>query len=354
MVVNSDKFNSGKPNIELWDLNLQKVVKRWDLTKSYKELIKLGEYEGNYFLHPLILKNNSIVFNTHVSGGGYLVKLDSDGEIKAINENYIFRHSINIDKSGLIYACIENKDNGKEGFAILDQDLKVINTFYIDDIYTKAKLEARLFSNKSDDPIHINDVQPLLSKGNLKSDIVFISLRSTSSILGFNLKEKRILWILDGFTSQQHDVDILDDDPFTISIFDNNISKINFSSNNKISIFSNLGKFNTIKKKDKILNIFIPNTISFINSKIEIEEIDFKGLHKKYRPKTFNSGLSEYNPIENTFIVEESNFGRIFEYDYINGKRLWEYKNALDNEIFWRASWSRFYQENPLINSQSI
>ena len=120
-------------------------------TKSYKELIKSGKYEGNYFLHPVILSNNSIVFNTHVSGGGYLVKLDSDGQIKAINENYVFRHSINIDKSGLIYVCIENKDNGREGFAILDQNLKVINTFYMDDIYTNAKLEARLFSSNSDD-----------------------------------------------------------------------------------------------------------------------------------------------------------------------------------------------------------
>ena len=89
-------------------------------------------------------------------------------------------------------------------------------------------------------------------------------------------------------------------------------------------------------------------------SKIEIEEIDFERLHIKYRPKTFNSGLSEYNQVENTFKVEESNFGRIFEYDYKTGGRLWEYKNSLNNEIFWRSSWSRFYQENPLKNTQSI
>ena len=55
----------------------------------------------------------------------------------------------------------------------------------------------------------------------------------------------------------------------------------------------------------------------------------FLNLNKEERPKTKSSGLSEYNKLNNSLIIED-NFGRIFEYDLDTGKIVWSFLNTED------------------------
>ena len=136
----------------------------------------------------------------------------------------------------------------------------------------------------------------------------------------------------------------------TVSIFDNNIIKSTAKSEgNKILFFENLPSIKEELKKNNQISILFPNSTQFFNSKINIKEIDFEQLGYDLIPQTVTSGLSEYNNKTGTIIVEESNYGRIFEYDPKTNKILWTFLNAnKDKSNYWRMNWSRFYLNNPL------
>ena len=350
LLSKSNPKNRGMPQIELWDLNKQIALKKWNLEKSIKKVKEKIKSNSFYFLHPFVYPDGSLVFASQ-RGGGYLIKINQNGDVVKIKDDFSYHHSINIDSKGLIYVCVNNKNDGRQGFNILNKNFKIISTFYIEDIYAAQKLLPRLYSSNASDPIHINDVQPLLKKDGTKSDIVFISLRSPASIITYNLKEKKIVNIFDSFTSQQHDVDIINrSNNLKLSIFDNNVKKDNTnnlrrnSEGNKIIIFDNF-KIN----QSNYIDIYSPNSKSFLKSNIKKSEINFKNIKGQPKPKTISSGLSEYNSVLNTFIIEESNYGRIFEFDYKSGQVEWTYLNSDQNkENYWRLSWSRFYQKNPL------
>ena len=73
----------------------------------------------------------------------------------------------------------------------------------------------------TDDPIHLNDIEPVRKDGPYwrKGDL-FLSLRSPSTVMLYRPSTNKVIWRKDGPWSKQHDVDILDD--HRISIFNNN------------------------------------------------------------------------------------------------------------------------------------
>lgn len=345
LLSRANPLKNGKPIIELWDLNYQEIKYTWDLEKAIDATQEDSGKKSFYFLNPLILEDGSLVFNTQ-KGNNVLMKIDRFGEIKNINKEFEFHHSLNLDANGNIYACFNKGE--REGYAILNQNLEIIEVFYIDDLYKKHNLSSRLFSSNSGDPIHINDVEPILNSNIDKDyqDLVLISLRSTSSIILYNQKIKKIISIFDGMVSQQHDVDVINTNPLEISIFDNNVLKKNTSLGNKVVFLKNI---KTSQNKDKTINIYMPNSKQLNESNIESYVVDFLSLKEDEIPRTKSSGLSEYNQNSNSLIVEESNYGRIFEYGLDSQKINWTFINSdKNNKTYWRMSWSRFYKNNPI------
>ena len=110
--------------------------------------------------------------------------------IIGFNDKYFFHHSINLDSNGLLYVGINDKNRTTRGngFAILDQQLNILETHFIEDIYERNDMVPRLFSNNTRDPIHLNDVEPVNEKNKTKTENVLISLRSTSSVLSLDLE----------------------------------------------------------------------------------------------------------------------------------------------------------------------
>ena len=107
-----------------------------------------------------------------------LIKISAKGKVIAVNTEYKFHHSLEIDNQGNIYAPILTKDNypggadfREEGFAILDKNLKVLKVFLLSEIYENSPFNYKIFSVDSNkDPFHLNDVAPLYDSEETKVD----------------------------------------------------------------------------------------------------------------------------------------------------------------------------------------
>ena len=341
----ADPLKDGEPLIELWDLKNQDLLFKWKI--NIKEILnQLGiNFQANStrLRSPLLLDDANLIvpFNE-----GPLIKLSPEGNILKINDDYIFHHSLEIDSQNLLYIPITPKkyypnNSWNEGFAVLDKELNILKTFFIKDIYRKAGLYYKLnYFAPSNDPFHINDVEPI--RNNLRTKVVLLSLRNNSTILAFDINKEKIIWILEGFTKLQHDVDILDGDGRKISIFDNNVvpDELGNKKSNK-NIFTIVDNLPTIEKDSPLRIISYPST-SFNNKEINFYQEKFELLDKNLIPKTITEGNSEYINEINSITIEETNYGRIFEYDVKNNKINWEYINRDDSkDLYFMMGWSR-------------
>ena len=343
----SDPKKDGIPFIELWDLNNQKLIHKWEF--KMKDILAKGKSKRKpnsvVFKHPLLLSDGSILVNKGVNVHA-LTKFSPNGEVIKFNDEFQFHHSIEADAQGKIYVPIrKERDNLRsEGFAILDENLNILDTFFLLDIFKKAGLYASL--GQGVDPFHLNDIQPLNSSE--QTQYVLISLNTPSSVIAYDLVNKEIVWVIDGLTSKQHDPDFLNKDGTEISIFDNNT----IIYNGKGSVNNNL--FLTIKNLPPLNRRAINRTKIFNNfeqnenlSELKIITYNFSFLDKKLVPKTFTEGLSEKIHENDSIFVEETNYGRLLEIDYKKNKLLWQYINKSDSNKYYMMGWSRRLNEIP-------
>ena len=86
--------------------------------------------------------------------------------------------------------------------------------------------------------------------------------------------------------------------------------------------------------------------IKIYNEKYKVE--DFSWLPYNLRPKTIYQGQFEYINKNNSLMIEETDFGRIFEIDMKNKKILWQFINKKEvNSANFFTSWSRRMEELP-------
>ena len=347
LLSTADPLKDGEPLIELWDLNAQKLIYKWEFNtnKILKEVGILRKSNSIRFLHPLLLKDGNIA--TTIIWGP-LMKLSPMGELVKVNNEYEFHHSLEIDSQENIYVPIRKKLSSignrgyEEGFAIVDQNLNIKKTFFLKDIYEKAGLNYQIYAPELPiDPFHLNDVQPLLSLDNTR--VVFLSLRNQSTILAFDLIDEKIIWLLQGYSSFQHDIDIIEKDGSAISIFDNNnefTGKGLITKKNLFTIIENLPSISTNNKSE--LLIFNNAGNSFIEKDLIIKQENFSFLDNKLIPISHTNGLAEFIKNNNSIFIEETNYGRLFEYEQSTKKLLWQYININEsNKNIYSTSWSR-------------
>ena len=168
-----------------------------------------------------------------------------------------------------------------------------------------------LNSYYGDDPIHINDIEPILDDSSYwKKGDVFLSLRSISAIILFRPATNKIIWYKQGPWRFQHDVDVIDEDK--IAIFDNNVTLgwDQSKTHNNIYIYD----FKNDKTYKKYVNLFKDNNI---NSRTG----------------------SLYRILDNGDIyVEEENHGRLL---------MGTEKGELKWEFIWNSliNWSRYISQ---------
>ena len=130
-----------------------------------------------------------------------LLKISLDGLIDRINTDFYFHHSIEIDSQDNLYVPIREKEKlgerfAEEGFAILDKNLNIIKKYFLSDIFDKSNLNY-LIILKGLLVTLSNDVQPIVDPK--ETSIVLLSLRSLSSIVAYDFKEEKVLWVLQGY-----------------------------------------------------------------------------------------------------------------------------------------------------------
>ena len=178
-------------------------------------------------MHPLLLSDGSLV----VHDSSPLVRVDACGkQIWAVDG--IFNHSAELGADGQIWAPYRLARPTQPGVAPtfwddavgeVSQDGKLISATQIAAILDRNGL-GHLWRGRpySDDPFHLNDIQPVLADGpHWKRGDLFLSLRNLSTVMLYRPATGKILWWQARPWRFQHDVTILDD--HRISVFDNNL-----------------------------------------------------------------------------------------------------------------------------------
>jgi len=274
--------------------------------------------------HPFLFENGDLLFKDQ---GGPLILIDKCSKIKWVKEG-TYHHSIEMDHNQDLWVASQMPAENFINDSIEKISKKGVVKFQksVLELLEENNLGNLIVTSKETiDPIHLNDIQPVLADGPfwIKGDI-FLSLRNLSLVILYRPSSNKVLWYQQGPWVYQHDVDILDKN--RISIFNDNLNleknKVNGSNNTLIYDFSSKKTSNPFKKAYEINKI-----------------------------KTPEAGLSEILD-NNDIFVEETLNGRLLRMDK-NGKIVWEYINRSDNKKLYILSWSR-YLSNEIITKELL
>lgn len=360
---------TSQPLLSLIDLATKNQIYKWNI--SIEDLSKNINIPSSVigalrFLHPLLLEDGSLI--THIQpehnefGKTQLLKFDSCGTlVKSISDGYGFHHSIMSDENGKIYVPVADtriesefysnyKDfplghRAKEGIAVLDSDLNILDIIELDKIYNQAGLLEDVNNPDwkwSNDPYHLNDVHPYI---NDKGETVLLLSTRHHGLASFNYSKNKTMWVVKGSTGLQHDISPIPGRSNTFSIFNNEGDKrnaINQSNGNTITILTvnpnslddppliHLGKKST---KD-----------------IQISTIDFNKVPENLRPRSWTEGRARFID-QQTLFFEETNHGRAFVYNTKTKAFDWNYLNTNKLGVASFLGWSRFIEELPFKRS---
>ncbi len=334
-----------KSTVEIVDLNNFEIIHKYN--PKIDEIIKKA-FENNkdeffrinvnaneqrfIFYHPFIDTNGDLI--SHAEEGP-MFKLDLCSNIKWVNSEERYHHSIEMDHEGnyWIPSYLEPYSKTMQGYrkraGLLDDgitkisvDGKVLFKKSLFDILIEGNIVKYNQLYIDNDPFHLNDIQPVLKDTeHWKKGDLFLSLRNIDTIILYRPSENKIIRVINGPFHMQHDVDIISDDE--ISIFDNNISYT---------------KKGPLTKNIQIL-IYNFKTRNFTKR--------FVKTIKQNNIKTNAGGLSDYL-IDGSILIEEQAAGRLLLIDK-NGEIEWEYINKSSDKKVYQLTWSRIISNEKII-----
>lgn len=327
MAVISYSNEQKNRNIDLINLKDDSVHYRWEV-----ELKKPFQAHDRIF-EPILFPDKSICYS--FNGGSGLCKIDSLGNEVWRQDSIVHHHSLNFDIENNIYACAQLRDpnqhfNYKGIYRSNYYDVHFIDDAFvlIDGIsgvikYKKSILEILVENNlehlllragNSEDPMHINDVQPALtSTEHYQLGDVFLSFRNLYCIMHFRPSTNELIELIEGPFACQHDVDFYS--PNVISIFNNNTHFRLGSHEQTLRTDSNARHIGEIWSEILLYDLVNKEYRSF-NEEIFSENEIF----------TFTEGLIEFID-EETVFIEEQNSGVLWVFK--NDQVI--YKNVLNS-----------------------
>ena len=340
--------------VELVDLTSFQVLHTWnpDIDRFNDSVEKVGDFKyldrdnnnsRGRILHPKLTQDGGLLFHN----GTPLRKINACSDLVFQNTHDIFHHSIETDIDGNIWSSthmypqslpIEQfgrdipEDGGYYDDAIvkLSQDGEILYEKSISEIFIDNGMESRLSMvgtshEFQEDPIHINDVQPVNydSKYWKKGD-VFISLGHQSMVILFRPSTEEIIWKYDYNIFHQHDVDIINEEE--VSIFNNN-HKYFYQDRDVVDGHNEV----------LIYNFKTKNVTSYLHKSLVREDV-----------RTGSQGRGEILANGDLF-VEETDFARILYFNS-DGTLRWTHVNRANNKNVYTVGWSRIlYKERDVI-----
>ena len=319
---------------ELVDLNSQKTVHQWrfdvtslwektDLQSNIRDIhvdIPTDRFRNS---HSYLLDNGSILSYAMSP----LIKADLCSNLALILDDDLYHHSIQRDHENNLWVVkyLEPKttdlgsDKFKEDVILkISPEGSILFQKSIIRLFIENGLGYLLYglAEASDDPTHLNDVEPVLEDGPYwKTGDVFISLRHQSMVMLYRPSTDQLLWYKAGPWLHQHDVNILDD--HRISVFNNNAKIVRPRkefvdvSNNEMIYDFNTGRVTSPYKK-------------------AFESLEIRTTVEG-RGEIFKSG---------ELFVEETDNGRLLQFNK-SGELTWVLVNRASNNKVYIFNWSR-------------
>lgn len=323
--------------VELVDLRDFSVQHRWEpdtdalLADAPKEsaVVYYSQWNKRRFRvwHPLLTTDGKLIFH-----GPYtpLIGISPCGEkLWRRDEPATFHHSLNMDADGDFWApsFIEPTDVSTlpnfqdDALTEISADGEILFRKSMARILIENDRPDLIYQNISADPLHTNDIQPVLKDGPYwKKGDVFVSARHRALVLLYRPSTNEVLWSKQGPWLAQHDVDILDD--------------------HRIAVFNN----NVVSKGD---GLFIPENSDVRIYDFTTDEVSNpygaamgSNLGKKARVLATSNGLMDFTE-SGHMIVEEDTSGRLLIYGP-DRRLVAEYINRAPDGRIYRMAWSRY------------
>jgi len=307
-----------------------------DKTSSHR-LAPKGSINTYRAIHPLLLKDGSLIFNT----GASLVRQPLCSRAPAWVLNYPHHHSIELAPDGQSIWAPSVTENFYSDDPVLTQQLR-------DDSLAQISLDGRVIQNLSfskiliedgftsqllgttgtlinPDPIHINQISPAVSDTPFwnKGDLL-ISARHLSTVYLYRPSSGKIIWHQQGPWLNQHSAHFHKSD--AIAVFGNDVYGafikdpfINHTKRNAVYLH-NFETKNTHEIHQKILNVMNPRTIT----QGRVRVLDDLGI-----------------------FIEETNNARLFKINR-HGNLQWAYINKYSDSYLGNVSWSRYITRTEL------
>lgn len=330
--------DAGRSLVEFWDLDAQKRLHVWapDINAIHAASVNFhsqeldlmkDRHQGRMVIrHPVVTEDASLLIKSRTP----LTKVDVCGEVVWINDSALFHHAVEPDDDGAVWLSSKFDPPSLPGVSPRHFRDDAITQVSADGETAFKRSVSALFLDKgmkryvygrggrTDNPIHLNDVQPVPGDGPYwKRGDVFLSIRNQSMIVLYRPSTDEILWWQEGPWSHQHDVDVLDD--HRISVFDNRM-------------------YNTWP---------LPEVEG--HSGITVYDFDTGETSRPWEAPLaaldFTSeteGLHTVRPNGNLFL-EEQNRGRLLELDP-DGAVIWGYVNRAGDGVLYRTGWSRILE----------
>ncbi len=188
---------------------------------------------------PLITKDQGLIyFNDETKN---LFRIDRNSNMLWKNDSFVYHHTLNYDSdSSHVFVCATQRahlfDAIKNEISyeyrdelIVSVDIQTGNIASVKSIsdilkknYTSLLFASSDNKHPSDDPIHLNDIQPVVSDGDyMKENDLWISCRNKSIVFQYRPSTDSIIRVIQGPFINQHDIDIQNDS--TITLFNNNV-----------------------------------------------------------------------------------------------------------------------------------
>lgn len=325
-----------RQRIELVALPAMHTVYRWtpDAAELLKDVTRISRFaettnwSNSRFreYHPWIEGNGDLIIKDYDSP---LFRITPCGKRVWTLQDGNFHHSTEADADGDLWIpgvaerptlAGVNEKFREDMIDKISPSGKLLFSRSLPQILIRHGYSNWLFTLPSDDPTHLNDIQPVLDDGPYwKKGDLFLSMRNISTVMLYRPSTDEILWIKRGPWIAQHDVDILDD--HRISIYDNDVEeraprKPYFAGTSQVVVYD------------------------FATQQISLPLYD---QMKRYKFRTWVEGLFAELP-DGSMLVEDPTDARlvIFRRD---GRIAAQYVNRAQDGALYQLAWSCYIDQ---------
>lgn len=325
---------------------------RFDIEKGnfIYELRKLDDFSLIHtYHHNKKLSSSQVILpdgNVIAYSNNKMIKIDLCNNAEVLNdEKFDFHHSLELTSNNLILSSnrikVKNNKYSKYFPEIFNDDAVIIFNTDGTEIYRKSISEILIENNYIGllfgmntslffDPIHLNDIE--MAEKNTeyyKKNDLFMSLRHRSVIIHYRPETNKIINIIFGPFSKQHDIEFIDDDK--ISIFNNNL----------ISQYKEI-----YKNEEQIEKLLGNNQILIYSFKDKLFNLAYEKLFNQHQINTPTQGLYEIG--DDFLLVEEHDNGNT--YLFSNNELVWKSKNIYNKDVY-AIGWGSVISDNDKIQS---